>query len=153
MDHRAFTRHQHYEIQALDIIDLMFPSCLNKPDGPLPEQLLPKAAMELIKAQVKDTVVSQQLGTNLFRDILDRQYTPCQNGPREYFIEANDNIRMATLICTQPIPAHRVMAAAEQAFMNSGHPKDKITDLNRVTVTNPDGVVVVIGRKPCGRNI
>ena len=74
--------------------------------------------------------MSQQLGTNLFRDVLDRQYTPCQNGPREYFIEADDDIRMATLIGAQPIPAHMVMAAAQQAFMNSGHPKDKIRDLN-----------------------
>ena len=88
--------------------------------------------MELIKAQVKDTVVSQQVGTNLFRDILDRQYTPCQNEPIEYFIEADDNIRMATLIgwYTTHTSTHGD-GTAQQAFMNSGHPKDKIRDLSK----------------------
>ena len=35
MDHSAFMRHQHYEIQALEMIDIMFPGYLEKPDGPL----------------------------------------------------------------------------------------------------------------------
>mmetsp|Transcript_6271 Transcript_6271/g.14814 ORF Transcript_6271/g.14814 Transcript_6271/m.14814 type:complete len:443 (+) Transcript_6271:91-1419(+) len=130
MDHRAFMRHQHYEIQALEVIDIMFPGFLDKPDGPLPEELLPKAAMGQIEDQVKDTVVSQQLGNNLLRDILDRKYTPSQNGPREYFVEADDDVRMAHLVGTQTIPLAVVMVAAQQAFMNSGHPKDKIRDLH-----------------------
>ena len=88
------------------------------------------AAMEQIEDQVKDTVVSQQLGNNLLRDILDRKYTPCQNGPREYFVEADDDVCMAELVGTQPIPLAVVMVAAQQAFMNSGHPKDKIRDLH-----------------------
>ena len=82
MDHHAFMRHQHYEIQALEMIDIMFPGYLDKPDGPLPEELLPKTAMTQIESQVKDTVVSQRLGTNLLRDVLDRQYSPCQNGTK-----------------------------------------------------------------------
>ena len=130
MDHSAFMRHQHYEIQALEVIDIMFPGYLEKPDGPLPEELLPKTAMKQIEDQVKDTVVSQQLGNNLLRDILDRKYTPSQNGPREYFTEADDDVRMAELVGTQPIPLTVVMVAAQQAFMHSGHPKDKIRDLH-----------------------
>ena len=130
MDHSAFMRHQHYEIQALEVIDIMFPGYLEKPDGPLPEELLPKAAMELIEDQVKDTVVTQQLGNNLLRDILDRKYTPSQNGPREYFVETDDDVRMVELVGTQPIPLAVVMVSAQQAFMNSGHPKDKIRDLH-----------------------
>ena len=130
MDHSAFMRHQHYEIQALEMIDIMFPGYLEKPDGPLPEELLPKEAMEQVEDQVKDSVVSQQLGNNLLRDVLDRKYAPSQNGPREYFVEADDDVRMAMLVGTQTIPLAVVMVAAQQAFMNSGHPKDKIRDLH-----------------------
>ena len=147
MDQNVFMLHQHYKIQALEVIDIMFPGYLDKPDGPLPEELLPKAAMALIESQVKDTVVSQRLGTNLLRDALDRQYSPCQNGPREYFTEADDDVRMAMLIGSQPIPTTVVMAAAQQAFMNSGHPKDKIRHLNeewdRTIGTYPDEIVIV----------
>ena len=46
----------------------------------------------MVEAQVKDSVVSQQLGNNLIRDVLDRSYKPNQNGPREYFIESDDDI-------------------------------------------------------------
>eukprot|EP00534_Pseudo-nitzschia_fraudulenta_P000699 CAMPEP_0201119366 /NCGR_PEP_ID=MMETSP0850-20130426/3516_1 /ASSEMBLY_ACC=CAM_ASM_000622 /TAXON_ID=183588 /ORGANISM="Pseudo-nitzschia fraudulenta, Strain WWA7" /LENGTH=297 /DNA_ID=CAMNT_0047385045 /DNA_START=565 /DNA_END=1458 /DNA_ORIENTATION=+ len=107
----------------------MFPGYLEKPDGPLPEELLPKTAMELIEDQVKDTVVSQQQGNNLLRDVLDRKYAPSQNGPREYFVEADDDVWMAVLVGTQTISLAVVMVAAQQAFMNSEHPKDKIRDL------------------------
>ena len=37
---------------------------------------------------------------------------------------------MALLVSTQPIPTAVVMVAAQQAFMNRGHPKDKIRELN-----------------------
>ena len=56
MDHNAFIRHQHYEIQALEVINIMFPGYLDKLDGPLPKELLPKAAMAQIESQVKDTI-------------------------------------------------------------------------------------------------
>ena len=77
-----------------------------------------------------DSVVSQQLGNNLIRDVLDRAYTPNQNGPREYFIESDDDIRMSQSIGALPIPPTMVMTAAQQAFVNSGHQKDKIQAIN-----------------------
>ena len=123
----------------------MFPGCLDKLDGPLPEELLPKAAMEMIETQFKDSVLSLQLGTNLFQDVLDRGYTPSQNGPREYFKEADDDVRISLLIGSQPIPITMAMEAAQQAFMNSGHPKDEIRDLNeewgRTVGTHPNEAV------------
>ena len=108
----------------------MFPGFLDKPNGHLPEGLKPKQALNMVEAQVKDSVVSQQLGNNLIRDVLDRTYKPNQNGPREYFIESDDDIRMSQSIGTQPILPTMVMAAAQQAFMNSGHQKDKIRAIN-----------------------
>jgi hypothetical protein len=42
----------------------------------------------------------------------------------------DDDVRMALLVGTQTIPLAVVMVAAQQAFMNSGHPKDKIRDLH-----------------------
>ena len=59
-----------------------------------------------------------------------RIYKPNQNGPREYFIESDDDIRMSQSIGAQPILPIMVMAAAQQAFMNSGHQKDKIRAIN-----------------------
>ena len=81
----------------------MFPGDFDKPNGHLPEGLKPKTALGRVEAQVSDSVVSQQLSNNLIRDVLDRTYTPNQNGPREYFIESDDGIRMSQSIGTQPI--------------------------------------------------
>ena len=79
---------------------------------------------------MSDSVVSQQLGNNLIRDVLDWTYIPNPNGPREYFIESDEDIRMSQTIGTQPIPPNMVMAAEQQAFMNSGHQKDKVRGIN-----------------------
>ena len=82
--------------------------------------------MNRLEAQVADSIISQQISNNLIRDVLDRAYTPNQNGPREYFIESDNDIRMSQSIGALPIPPTMVMTAAQQAFVNSGHQKDKI---------------------------
>ena len=131
IEQATFKEYQHYTQQALEVIDITFPGFLDKPNGHLlPKGLKPKQALNMVEALVKDSVVSQQLGNNLIRDVLDRTYKPNQNGPRDYFIESDDDIRMSQNIGTQPILPTMVMAAAQQAFMNSGHQKDKIRAIN-----------------------
>ena len=53
-----FSEYQHYVQQTLEIIDIMFPGSLAKPNGHLPEELQPKKVMEMVEAQVADTVAS-----------------------------------------------------------------------------------------------
>ena len=124
IEQTMFKEYQHYTQQALEAINIMFPGFLDRQNGHLPKELKPKAALARVETQVIDSVVLQQLGYNLIRDVLGRSYTPNQNGPREYFIESDDDIRMSQSIGTQPILPTMVMAAAQQAFMNSGHQKD-----------------------------
>ena len=57
----------------------MFPGYLDKLNGHLPEGLKPKDALNRVEAQVSDSVVSQQLGNNLIRYVLDWTYTPNPN--------------------------------------------------------------------------
>ena len=130
IEQTIFREHQHYTQQTLEAIDLKFPGYLDKINGHLPEGLTPKEALKGIEIHVSDTVVAQQLGNNLIRDVLDKCYTPNQNGPREYFIEGDDDIRISHSIGAQPIPPTMVMAAAQESFMNSGHQKDKIRMIN-----------------------
>ena len=94
----VFTEYRHYVQQTLEIIDIMFPGGLPKPNGHLHEKLLPKEAMETIETSTADTVASRQLGNNLIRDVLNRTYTPSLNGPREYFIDSDDDIRISQSI-------------------------------------------------------
>ena len=108
----------------------MFPGQLERRNGQLPQGLRPDAAMTKIEAQVADTVVSQRHANNLIRGVMDRTYTPNQNGPREYFIECDDDIRMSQSLGTYPIPPTMVMISAQQAFGSSGHQNDKIRALN-----------------------
>ena len=61
---------------------------------------------------------------------MDRTYTPNQNGPREYFIECDDDTTMSQSLGSYPIPPTMVMTSAQQAFSNSGHQKDKIRAVN-----------------------
>ena len=83
-----------------------------------------------IRDRVADTVVSQRQANNLIRGVMDRTYTPNQNGPREYFIECDDDIRMSLSLGSYPIPPTMVMTSAQQAFGSSGHQKDKVRALN-----------------------
>ena len=69
--------------------------------------------MEMIEIQVANTVASRQLGNNLIRDVLNRTHTPSLNGPREYFIESDDDIRMSQSIGAQPILPTLVIGAAQ----------------------------------------
>ena len=108
----------------------MFPGQLERRGGQIPQGLTPKVAMTKIEDQVADTVVSQRQATNLIRGVMDRTYTPNQNGPREYFIECGDDIRMSQSLGSYPITPTMVMTSAQQAFGNSGHQKDKIRALN-----------------------
>jgi hypothetical protein len=108
----------------------MFPGQLERSSGQLPQGLTPKAAMTTIEEQVADTVVSQRQANNLIRGVMDRTYNPNQNGPREYFIECDDDIRMSQSLGSYPIPPTMVMTSAQQAFGNSGHQKDKIRAIN-----------------------
>ena len=119
IEQTIFKEHQHYTQQTLEAIDIKFPGYLDKLYAHLPEGLTPKEALKGIETQVSDSVISQQLGNNLIRDVLGRSYTPNQNGPREYFIEGDVDIRMSHSIGAQPIPPTLVMVAAQQASMNS----------------------------------
>ena len=78
----VFTEYQRYAQQTLEIIDIMFPGCLDKPNGHLPEELQPMQALKIVEALVSGTVVSRQLGNNLIRDVLNRTYSLCLKGPR-----------------------------------------------------------------------
>ena len=118
IEQTAFKEYQHYAQQTLEAIDIMFPGQLERRSGQLPQGLTPKAAMTKIEEQVADTVVSQRQANNLIRGVMDRTYTPNQNGPREYFIECDDDIRMSQSLVSYPIPPSMEMASAQQAFGN-----------------------------------
>ena len=104
----------------------MFPGSLEKPNGYLPEDMDPQTALLMIETQAKDSVVSQRLGNDLIKDVLNCRYNPNPNGPRDYFIASDDDMRLSQSIGTLPIPPTMIMEAAQQAFMDSGHQKDKI---------------------------
>ena len=75
----------------MEIIDFLFTGCLDKPNGHLPEGLKPKKAIGMVETQVNNLAISQQLVNNLIHHVLDRTYSPSQNGPRDYFIECDND--------------------------------------------------------------
>ena len=130
IEQTTFKEYQHYAQQTLEAIDIKFPGQLERRNGQLPQGLKPDTAISKIAAQVADTIVSQRIANNLIRGVMDRTYTPNQNGPREYFIESDEDMRMSLSIGSYPIPPAMVMTSAQQAFGNSGHQKDKIRAIN-----------------------
>ena len=74
IEQTTFKEYQHYTQQTLEVINIMFPGFLDKRNGHLPEGLKLKTALDRVEAQVTDSVVSQQLGNNIIRDVLDRTY-------------------------------------------------------------------------------
>jgi len=72
IEQTSFKEYQDYAQQILEVIDIMFPGYLDRYNGHLREGLKPKDALNKLETQVADSIVSQQLGNNLVRDVLDR---------------------------------------------------------------------------------
>jgi hypothetical protein len=128
-----YERCEHYEAQALTILQETFPDCLQalKVNEFLPTTLTLKQAMAHLYDQVKDSDATR----NSHMEIYDRfsskgrSYKPNANGPREFFAACDDDRALARAIGLNNIDVTTIMIRALAAFRDSGHSRESLRNI------------------------
>lgn len=131
---QVYGDHQELDQQVKDVIAALFPRSLDglrEEDGEFKISLTGKKMLNHLETAVEDKILSNRCYKSIVQEMLQRPY-------KSWFQAAENDRNMSARLRREPIPYFLIIVAAQDAFMDSGIPKDKIRDLEREWKTKLD---------------
>lgn len=121
-----------YDEQALELIKKAFPGSLDdlRIRGYLPTELTAKEALDHVRKQAQTSIASRKCYLEIYNRFGagGRTYKPNANGPRDFFTECEEDLRLAEELGVKEVDVEQLMISAQEAFWRSGHDTNKLRE-------------------------
>lgn len=121
-----------YDEQALELIKRAFPGSLDdlRIRGHLPTELTAKEALDHVRKQAQSSIASRKCYLEIYNRFGagGRTYKPNANGPRDFFTECEEDLRLAEELGVKEVDVEQLMISAQEAFWRSGHDTNKLRE-------------------------